>query len=413
MSAPSSPPPKSARRLERWQRAVLGGFVVVAAAVIIWIVTGSGSTKPHYVPTGAGGVATSLPPATPAKLPGTTPAANFHAAPAATALAAQLPLARQVAQLFLVSVDGTAPSAAALGPEDWGGVVLDSSNFSTDRGVAKLVSALQSGASRAGHEPMLIAATQEGGAQTAFRDLPPQSQADIGTSGTPATAQSQAVAAAQALKKLGVNMTLAPLADVDTPQGALTGRLFSTDPKAVAQFTAAALGGYLSQGMISAIGHFPGSGSASADPDQMTATVGGTLAALEDNDLIPFRAIVGRAPVIVMSNAAYAAFDGVTPASLLPGAVRLLRQGYGFDGAVMSDDLDATLQPTGQTPGQVALEALQAGDDLLYITGPTAEHQAAYEGVLSAAESQPAVRALVRQALLHDLTLKFRYGLVP
>jgi hypothetical protein len=78
----------------------------------------------------------------------------------------------------------------------------------------------------------------------------------------------------------------------------------------------------------------------------------------------------------------------------------------------MCDDLDATLQPTGQSPAQVALEALQAGDDLLYITGPASEHQAAYQGVLSAAESQPAVRALVRAALLRDLTLKTRYGVV-
>ncbi len=413
MSPPSSPAARPRRRLGGRRLAVLAGLVVVVVAIVIVAFLGSGSSRPHYVPVGPGGQASTLAPTKPGSLPGPAAAGGFRPAPAAAALAAQLPLTRQVAQLFLVSVDGTSTKAAtALGPADWGGVVLDSSNFSTDRGVGQLIAALRAGASQSGHEPMLIAATQEGGAQTAIPDLPPQSEAQIGTNGTPATAQSQAVEAAQRLRALGVNMTLAPLADVDIPQGALTGRLFSTDPRAVSQFTAAALNGYLSQGMISAIGHFPGSGGASADPDQMTATVGGSLTALEDNDLIPFAAVARRAPVIVMSNAAYVAFDGVTPAGLLPGAVRLLRHDYGFDGVVMSDDLDATLQPTAQTPAQVALAALEAGDDLLYITGPPSEHEAAYQGILRAAETQPAVRAAVRTALLRDLTLKARFGVL-
>jgi beta-N-acetylhexosaminidase len=116
--------------------------------------------------------------------------------------------------------------------------------------------------------------------------------------------------------------------------------------------------------------------------------------------------------VIVMSNASYVAFDGVTPASLLPAAVRLLRRSYGFGGVVMSDDLDATLNATGSDPGTAALQALQAGDDLLYITGPPTEHMAAFSAVLAAAQRSPAVRSLVRRAVLRDLTLKLRYGIV-
>jgi beta-N-acetylhexosaminidase len=165
--------------------------------------------------------------------------------------------------------------------------------------------------------------------------------------------------------------------------------------------------------MISAVGHFPGSGGASADPDQMTATVGGSLAQLRGRDLAPFAAVAPLAPVIVMSNAAYVAFDGVTPASLLPQAVALLRHEYGFSGVVMSDDLDATLNATGSDPGTAAVQALQAGDDLLYITGPPSEHTAAYEAVLAAAQRSASVRTMVRDALLRDLTLKVRYGIVP
>ncbi len=207
-------------------------------------------------------------------------------------------------------------------------------------------------------------------------------------------------------------MTLAPLADVDIPGGALSGRLFGTDPALVARLSLAAVEGYASAGEISAVGHFPGSGDASADPDQVSATVGGTLAQLEGHDLIPFAAVVPRAPVIEMSNAAYAAFDGVTPAALLPRAVQLLRRTYRFGGVVMTDDLDATLSAAGADPGAVALQALRAGDDLLYITGPPSEHAAAYKAVLAAAQRSASVRELVREALLRDLTLKARYGLI-
>ena len=114
-----------------------------------------------------------------------------------------------------------------------------------------------------------------------------------------------------------------------------------------------------------------------------------------------------------MSNAAYVAFDGVTPAGLLGQAVTLLRDTYGFGGVVMTDDLDATLDATGDDPAQVAVQALEAGDDLLYITGPASEHAAAYHAVLAAASASAADRALVRTALLRDLMLKARVGLLP
>ena len=92
------------------------------------------------------------------------------------------------------------------------------------------------------------------------------------------------------------------------------------------------MAGYHAAGVISAVGHFPGSGAASADPDQMSATVGLTMAQLQARDLVPFAAVAPSTPVIVMSNAAYVAFDGVTPAGLLAQAVSLLRNTYGFGG---------------------------------------------------------------------------------
>jgi len=78
----------------------------------------------------------------------------------------------------------------------------------------------------------------------------------------------------------------------------------------------------------------------------------------------------------------------------------------------MSDDLDAAVQATGSSAGTVAVQALRAGDDLLYISGPASERAEAYAAVLGAARSSASDRARVREALLRVLTLKLRYGLL-
>ncbi|MGI8414472.1 MAG: glycoside hydrolase family 3 N-terminal domain-containing protein [Solirubrobacteraceae bacterium] len=386
--------------------------IALALAIVVVVSAGSGGSAPKFVFRGAGSVSVIAPQVT-SSAPRARSAVKFRAAPAAVSLAATLPLARQVSQLFLVTLDGRSSSGvAALGSLDWGGVVLGASNFPGGAQASPLVSAVAGALSGAGHLGPLLAATQAGGPGTALPDLPPRSEPAVGASGDPVVARAQAVLAAKRLRSLGFNMSVAPLADVDTPGGPLSGRLFSSDPATVASLSVAAVTGYTAENVISAPGHFPGTGGASADPDQMTATVGGSLAGLRARDLVPFVALAPKAPVMVMANAAYAAFDGVTPAGLLRPAVELLRRDYGFQGVVMSDDLDATLQATGGDAGTSALAALRAGDDLLYLSGPPSERQAAYAAVLAAAQRSDAIRAAVHAALLRVLSLKARFGIV-
>jgi beta-N-acetylhexosaminidase len=389
--------------------------VLLVVAVVAIVVATSGGSAPSPPALGGPGTPTVLTQDAPHTPGSSTHTAIFTPAPAAVSLAGQLPLASQIAQLFLIGLDGTSstsPDIAAFASNDWGGAALGRTNFVSDAQIGALAADLAAVARSAGNVAPLIAAPQEGGSDTAFPDLPPEGEATIGADGTPATARSQALLAGKQLLALGVNMTFAPLADVDVPDGALTGRLFSTAPGAVARYAAAAVSGYGAAHIISAAGHFPGAGAASEDPDEMMATVGGTLQSLEQRDLIPFAAIVPSVPVIMMSNATYAAFDGITPAGLLPQAVQLLRDHYGFQGVVMTDDLDAALLATGGTAGQAAVSAVQAGDDLLYITGSPSEQLSAYHAVLSAAQAGKISPARIRDALLRVLTLKARYGLL-
>lgn len=417
---PRSSTPRSrdrARAVRR--RRTVAGVVVAALVVVVAVIATSGGSGP-----GAARAPSLGGPGTASVLgqdgSGAAPAPSAHAAAfnppaAAVSVSDRLPLASQVAQLFLIGVDGTSttsPAVAGFSSYDWGGAALGRTNFVSDAQIGSLAAGITALAKSAGNVAPLIAAPQEGGPDTAFPDLPPQGEAVIGAAGDPAVARAQAQLAGRQLLALGVNMTFAPLADVDVLGGSMTGRLFSTSPHAVGVFSTAAVAGYQAAGEISAAGHFPGAGAASADPDAMSATVGGSVQALAQRDLRPFAALAPAVPVIMMSNAAYAAFDGTTPAGLAPQAVRLLRDRYGFGGVVMTDDLDATLLSTGGTAGQAAVSALQAGDDLLYITGSSAEQLGAYHAVLSAVQSGRISRDRIRDALLHVLALKARYGLL-
>ena len=229
------------RRRRLWP--MIGVLVAGIAAAAIALAA-SGSRGPHFSFGAVSVVSSPAPkPVLPASDRGSGPP-PFRPAAAAVALAAKLSLPAQVAQLFVVSDDG--PSGTP-----WGGVVLTSANSPTDAAAA--ASSLQGGVAP------LVAATQEGGPETAFPTLPPEGEATIGAALQPAAlARAQAELAGTKLRALGVNMTLAPLADVDTPGGALTGRLFGTDPALVARLAVAAVEGYAAAGEISAVGHFPG-----------------------------------------------------------------------------------------------------------------------------------------------------------
>jgi len=188
--------------------------------------------------------------------------------------------------------------------------------------------------------------------------------------------------------------------------------VFGDDPAQVRDLTAGAVDAYLGGGVIPAVGHFPGQGGASQDPGQGTATVGLAVTDLRRRDLVPFRAIASRAPVIVMSNAVYAGFDGVTPAVLLPAVIGgLLRGELRFRGVVMSDDLAAAAPVLGQNSGDVAVGALRAGADLLYLSGGPAEQDQASAAVLDAVRRGRLGRARLQEALLRVLALKRRYAI--
>jgi beta-N-acetylhexosaminidase len=205
---------------------------------------------------------------------------------------------------------------------------------------------------------------------------------------------------------------LGPPLDVGIAGATGEGRALGDDPRTVARRARAALRRLAKAGTLAAPGHLPGQGTASGDPDAQTATVGLSLDELRARDLVPFRALAPRVPALQLSNAVYAAYDGVTPATLLPQVARTLARGeLGFRGALVSGNLGSAADVLGISEARAAVEALQAGDDLLLVpdrgAGP-----AAHAAIVSAVKAHKLSRRRLDEACSRVLALKRRAKIV-
>ncbi len=315
-----------------------------------------------------------------------------------------------VAGLFMVGFKGTNSEASffqRLKARPYGGVLLTSTNYANPQKLSALTAALQRSAREAQHPAPLVAAAQEGGEFNAFGNLAPAAQVDIGNArkGT----REAALAAGRQLRALGVGMNLAPNADIAVAGGPGQGRAFSDQEARVTSAVRASVSAYRQAKVVAAPGPFPGDGAASQDPSEGPAQVGLGIGDLRGADMKPFEAIATgerAVPAIQMSNAIYAAFDGVTPATLLPEAVDELRDRLGFEGAIVSADLVATTATTGGSVAEAAIDALKAGVDLLIVPGGRAQQDEAYRAVVAAVRSRTIDPGRVSDALGHIADLR-------
>ncbi len=331
-------------------------------------------------------------------------------------LVRRLPLERKVAQLFLLGFDGkdlTAPIFRQLRRLDLGGIIVDRRNYEGPQSLGSLAGEARVIAGQERHVPPWVMAPQEGGEFSAFRDLPPAgSPADIAS---PADAGRAAGAAAKTLKQLGVTGVLTPVIDVGLETDpALGARVFSDNAVRVAQYAVQSVTAYDRQGMFSAPKHFPGLGTASQPTEEGPAQVGLSDVELEDRDLVPFRAAFrAGAPGVVLSHALYTVDDFTIPGSLSRKVVTgLLRDKLKFRGVAITDDLaDPAITALESVP-DAAVKAIQAGADMLWISGSAGDQQAAYVAVLQAVRRKRISRARLDVAVGRVLTAKRRYGLI-
>ena len=163
-------------------------------------------------------------------------------------------------------------------------------------------------------------------------------------------------------------MNLAPVLDVarkpDCPQWQ---RSFSSDPEQVAAFGEAAIRGFLQGGVLPVAKHFPGLGDTTVDSHQVLPTAQSPDPE-RTTDLLPFRrALAAAVPAIMTAHLHVPAWDG-QPATLSPMALKdWLRQRLGYEGVIITDDLEMGAIAGAATVPAAACQAIAAGADLLLI----------------------------------------------
>ncbi|MEW6669207.1 MAG: beta-N-acetylhexosaminidase [Thermodesulfobacteriota bacterium] len=259
-----------------------------------------------------------------------------------------------------------------------GGIILFARNIQDPVQVARLCRDLQEQAMKAHGTPLFLAVDQEGGRVARlgapFTVFP--GNAAIGAAEEPVkrAAEFGRVTAGE-MRLVGLNMDLAPV--VDVRRGAiekhLEGRSFGEEPEKVALLGATVIASLQDNGVMAVAKHFPGLGRASIDPHHHLPRIDVDRKEIRKVNLPPFDAAV-RAGVcgIMTSHALYPALDPERPATLSPSVLRrLLRNEMGFEGLVLTDDLEMGAIATRWGVPEGAAMAFEAGADILLIC----EHQ--------------------------------------
>ena len=249
------------------------------------------------------------------------------------------------------------------------GAVLFGPNVSTPAGTRRLTAAIQ----KAAGGDALIATDQEGGA---VRQIPFASTAEE-------------------LADTGVNVNLAPVADVAVPGSVMAGRAYETD---VPGSVVAASDELEAAGVMPTAKHFPGFGRATENTDDAQVTIDASRAELE-TDFEPFAAAVeAGVPLVMASHALYPALDDEYIASQSPAILQdLLRDELGFDGVVITDSLEAEAVLARSSVEVAAERSLAGGADLLLMTG-RGSWVHVFPHLLRRARKSPALRARIAES---------------
>ncbi len=297
--------------------------------------------------------------------------------PMSTATVEHPSLEQLVGQKLMVRMGGTTPSERLLRRirrGEVGGIVLLGSNIRSRTQARALTRRLQRAAREGGQPPLLIAIDQEGGDVRRVPWAPPTMTVPaMGRDGDTDTAYRQGRRTGRALRALGINMDLAPVADIPRDRSSFMdqqGRVFSFDADVTTRLADAFARGLGDAGVLATMKHFPGIGLALRNTDRSAGVIDASEQTLE-TDLRPYRRAIGNdIPVIMMSNATYPAYDRDAAAGWSRAIVEdLLRDELGFEGMSLTDSLDGTANARGVSAGDLAERAARAGTDMILLTG--------------------------------------------
>jgi beta-N-acetylhexosaminidase len=341
------------------------------------------------------------------------------------AIAQAQTLEQMAGQMIVVGFQGDdADDAAVVALRDelaagrLGGVMLLKVNVKSLDAVAEMNAAFRAASPDL---PPFITLDQEGGAverltaAVGFKEIP--NAAAIAAADSPAQAEAVYAEMAASIAALGFTVNFGPIADVNINPAnqiiAKFGRSFSADPAVVARYDAAFIRAHHAAGLLTALKHFPGHGSSTADSHEGFVDITQTW---QPAELDPYRALIADDLVDMVMvghlyHAGYADAGTQTPSSLSPQWITgVLRDQLGYDGVVISDDLEMGAIRDHFTLEQTVTQAVRAGVDVLLFSNTAKYHAGLGREILdilvAEAEADPAFAARIEESYGRIVKLK-------
>ncbi|MBX2811374.1 MAG: beta-N-acetylhexosaminidase [Myxococcales bacterium] len=325
-------------------------------------------------------------------------------------------LRQNIGQLFIGGFTGTVV------PEDFarlarlgklGGVILFSRNLTmgleNTRTLNRELHALNQ------KQPLMIGVDQEGGRvqrlRAPFPELP--SMRAVGSIGNTKWAELAGAILGESLGRMGFDLNYAPVLDVDSnPTNPVIGdRAFSSEVDVVCQMGSAFIQGIQSEGIAACGKHFPGHGDTTLDSHYDLPRLEHSRERLNRVELPPF-VTAARAGVALLMTAhvVYSQLDPDWPATLSPKIVTgLLRESVGFDGVIVSDDLEMKAIANEYFVPEAAVQAIAAGCDQVLICHHPELLERAHETVIEAVTDKRLNPQQVQRSIARVLAMKSRY----
>lgn len=326
-------------------------------------------------------------------------------------LVANMSDADKVGQLMMIGIHGKTLNDDAkfmLNEYRVGGIILFDRNMESKDQVKSLITDINKTGKSAGLTPLFIGIDQEGGAVARMEDqlikVPPAEE--LGKEPIE-QAVSLAKQSGTELKDLGFNINFAPVADL----GLTYGRSFSTNPDDVVRYASAVGKAYDEAGLWYSYKHFPGIGKTDVDLHADTSVVPVSKETLLNEDTKVFVNLIKQSKpntyAIMVSHAMYPQIDADHPSSLSKAIITdWLRKDMGYNGVVVTDDMDMGALAKHYTFGDMAVQSILAGSDILLVCHEYEHMQEAYNGLMKAVKDGSISKERLDESVKRILLMK-------
>ena len=331
-------------------------------------------------------------------------------------LVANMSDADKVGQLLMIGIHGKTLNDDAkfmLNEYRVGGIILFDRNMESKNQVKSLITDINKTGKSAGLTPLFIGIDQEGGAVARMEDqlikVPPAEE--LGKEPIE-QAVSLAKQSGTELKDLGFNINFAPVADL----GLTYGRSFSTNPDDVVRYASAVGKAYDEAGLWYSYKHFPGIGKTDVDLHADTSVVPVSKETLLNEDTKVFVDLIKQSKpntyAIMVSHAMYPQIDADHPSSLSKAIITdWLRKDMGYNGVVVTDDMDMGALAKHYTFGDMAVQSILAGSDILLVCHEYEHMQEAYNGLMKAVKDGRISKERLDESVRRILLMKMSRGM--